>query len=177
MPTLGCLWYRSRLEAHADGALQGRAARAVSGHVGRCSACQATVERLSALRRLVSAEAIGVEEPEWSGFWPAVRRRIASEPPRPVAEVWWLPLWKPIWGHPRLATVTAALAASLLTFSLWPGREGELPAAWADPVVVQDVSTADPDGSVMVYHTPDRDVTVIWVFASQIEGQTGATTR
>ncbi len=170
MPALGCLWNRSRLEAYADGALEGRAARAVSDHVAGCPACQATVEHLTRLRHLVSAEAVGVDEPDWSGFWPAVRRRIASERPHPVTEAWWLPFWKPIWGHPRLATVTAALAASLLTFSFWPGEEGEVPVAWAGPVVVQDVSTADPDGSVMVYHTPERDVTVIWVFASEVGG-------
>jgi hypothetical protein len=34
----------------------------------------------------------------------------------------------------------------------------------AAPVVVQDVSSADPDRSVMVYSSPDDDVTVIWVF-------------
>jgi hypothetical protein len=31
-------------------------------------------------------------------------------------------------------------------------------------VVVQDVSTADPDHSVMVYSNPDDEMTVIWVF-------------
>lgn len=170
MLALGCLWNRSRLEAYADGALEGPAARAVSGHVERCAACQATVEHLTRLRHLVSAETVGGDEPDWSGFWPAVRGRIASERPRPVTEAWWLPFWKPIWGHPRLATVTAALAASLVAFSFWPGEEGEVPVAWAGPVVVQDVSTADPDGSVMVYHTPERDVTVIWVFASDVGG-------
>jgi len=31
-------------------------------------------------------------------------------------------------------------------------------------VQVQDVSTSDPNRSVMVYSNPDDDVTVIWVF-------------
>jgi hypothetical protein len=31
-------------------------------------------------------------------------------------------------------------------------------------VVVQDVSSADPNRSVMVYSSPDDDVTVIWIF-------------
>ena len=34
----------------------------------------------------------------------------------------------------------------------------------AAPVMVQDVSTDDPNRSVMVYSSPDDDVTVIWVF-------------
>jgi hypothetical protein len=42
--------------------------------------------------------------------------------------------------------------------------------ASAGPVVVQDVATEDPDGSVMVYadgeRGPEQGVTVIWVFAS-----------
>jgi hypothetical protein len=36
--------------------------------------------------------------------------------------------------------------------------------AVASPVQVQDVSTTDPDRSVMVFSNPDDDVTVIWVF-------------
>ena len=31
-------------------------------------------------------------------------------------------------------------------------------------MTVQEVSSADPDRSVMVYSSPDDDVTVIWVF-------------
>jgi hypothetical protein len=54
--------------------------------------------------------------------------------------------------------------ALALAFSLWPGGEGQMPAAWAEPVVVQDVGTTDPDRSVMVYSTPDHALTVIWLF-------------
>ena len=168
MSSLGCLWNRSRLEAYTDGALEAPAARAVTAHVERCPACRTRVERLRRLRDVVSVEAGPAADPDWTGFWPAVRRRIASEPARPaVKDAWWLPFWKPVWGHPRLATVTAAMAALLLSFSFWPGQEGEVPVAWAGPVVVQDVSTADPGGSVMVYSTPERDVTVIWVFSPE----------
>ena len=98
--------------------------------------------------------------PDWSGFWPAVRIRIASEKPPPVRESWWLPVWKPVWGHPRVALgslMVSGLAAGLV---LWPSP----PVTLAAPVVVQDVSSADPDRSVMVYSSPDDDVTVIWVF-------------
>jgi len=161
----GCLWNQFRLEAYADGALEGRAAAAVARHLDRCPGCRTRVARLGRLRQLISVGSAPPDDPDWTGLWPAVRRRIASEPARPVKDAWWLPVWKPIWGHPRLATAAAALATLLLTFSFWPGREGEVPRAWADPIVVQDVSTADPDGSVMVYSTPERDVTVIWVFA------------
>lgn len=165
MFALGCLWNRSRLEAYADGALEGRPARAVSAHVASCAACRDAVGRLTQLRQVVLAGVDMPPEPDWDGFWPAVRQRIAREPGRPVRESWWLPLWTPIWGHPRLATVSAAVAALLLAFSFWPGGEGEVPVAWAGPVLVQEASAADPEGSVMIYSTAERDVTVIWVFA------------
>jgi hypothetical protein len=55
----------------------------------------------------------------------------------------------------------SSLAAAMV---LWPSAPVTVPRAVAAPVVVQDVSTADPDRSVMVYSSPDDDVTVIWVF-------------
>jgi hypothetical protein len=57
-------------------------------------------------------------------------------------------------------------AVFALTLSFWPGGgEVVVPgAAWAGPVVVQDVSSSDPHRGVMVYSNPDHDVTVIWVF-------------
>ena len=61
--------------------------------------------------------------------------------------------------------MVVVLAAIL---SLWPlpGREGQMPVAWAGPVVVQDVGTTDPEQPVMVYSTPDQALTVIWLFPS-----------
>jgi hypothetical protein len=53
-----------------------------------------------------------------------------------------------------------------VALSLWPSEQ----SAWAVPVVVQDVSTADPERTVMVYSTPDQapdqGLTVIWLFSS-----------
>ena len=135
-----------------------------SAHVASCRPCGDEVERLHRLRRLVRSVEPPLTEPDWSGFWPGVRLRIAAEPPRPVREPWWLPLWKPVWGHPRLAfgSLTASILAAALV--LWPAAPGRVPEAIAAPVEVQDVSTADPDRSVMVYSSPDDGVTVIWVF-------------
>jgi hypothetical protein len=104
-------------------------------------------------------------DPDWSSFWHEVHARILSDRPRRFREPWWLPLWKPIWAHPRFAIGGVLAAAITLSLSLWPGSDGGLPAAWAGPVQVQDVETPDPDRSVMVYSSADHGLTVIWVFA------------
>lgn len=118
------------------------------------------VRRLRSLLGALPAE----PAPDWGRFWPAIARRIEDEAPRPFREAWWLPFWKPVWGHPRVATVSVAALALVLSFSFWPGRQGDIPTVWASPVMVQDVATDDPDQSVMVYSTPGHDVTVIWLF-------------
>ena len=160
MPSLGCLWNRPRLERLVDGALGERAGRAVTSHAARCPRCGGEMEQLTRLRLLLRSSAPDVADPEWAGFWPAVRVRIASEAPRPVRESWWLPFWKPVWGHPRMALGSLMVSSLALALVLWPSA----PVTLGPPVVVQDVSSADPDRSVMVYSSPDDDVTVIWVF-------------
>jgi hypothetical protein len=145
-----------------DGALGSRGARMAAEHVSHCASCRGEVERLRRLRLLVRSAYAESDDPDWSRFWPSVRTRIARETPPPVRESWWLPFWKPVWGHPRVAVgsvVVSTLAAALV---LWPSPQAT--RAVAAPVQVQDVSTADPDRSVMVYSSPDDDVTVIWVF-------------
>ena len=164
MPSLGCLWNRPRLERLVDGALDPRGSRATAAHLVRCRRCEGEVERLHRLRRLIRGADLQVADPDWSGFWPAVRARIATEAPRPVREAWWLPFWKPVWGHPRVALGSLAVSSLAAAMVLWPSAPVTVPRAVAAPVVVQDVSTADPDRSVMVYSSPDDDVTVIWVF-------------
>jgi anti-sigma factor RsiW len=160
MPSLGCLWNRPRLERLVDGALGPRAGRAATSHAARCSRCGGEVAQLTRLRLLVRSAAPDVADPEWAGFWPAVRVRIAREATQPVRESWWLPFWKPVWGHPRVALGSLMVSSLALGLVLWPAA----PVTLAAPVVVQDVSSADPDRSVMVYSSPDDDVTVIWVF-------------
>ncbi|HTI56374.1 MAG TPA: hypothetical protein VMC04_19205 [Verrucomicrobiae bacterium] len=163
MATLGCLWNRPRLERLVDGALGPRMERMAASHTSRCAGCRDEVARLRRLQALVRGVESPVADPDWAGFWPAVRVRIAAEHPAPARDPWWLPFWKPVWGHPRVALgglVVSGLAAALV---LWPSAE-TTNAAIAAPVQVQDVSTTDPSRSVMVYSNPDDDVTVIWVF-------------
>jgi anti-sigma factor RsiW len=168
MSSLTCLWTRPLLERYADGALTPRVVRSVQVHLGRCQGCLHRTERLARVGTLVRSAAPDPAEPGWQGFWAGIEARILSEEPRPLRSPWWIPLWKPFWGHPRLAmggVVVTMLAAVLL---MWPmsSRQGEGPVAWAGPVVVQDVGTSDPEQPVMVYSTPDQALTVIWLFSS-----------
>jgi anti-sigma factor RsiW len=161
----GCLWNRSRLGPYADGALQERIRHAVDTHLSRCLSCRREMDRLARLRILIRTAIPGPGEPDWAGFWPAVQSRMARETPRPIRESWWLPAWKPFWGHPRISVAGAMVATLVLTFGFWPGSD-EVPVALAAPIVVQEVGTDDSDGGVMVYSNPG-DLTVIWVFAPE----------
>lgn len=162
MWSLSCVWIRPRIERYVDGALRMRGARFVAVHLERCAACRVASEELARLKALVRQESPRAAEPDWSGFWATVRARIMSEEPRPVRESWWMPLWKPVWGHPRLAFGSVLLAVLVMAFSFWPVDD----AAFASPVSVQDVSADDSDRSVMVYSSRAHGVTVIWVFGS-----------
>ena len=171
MMTLGCFWARPQLERLVDGALGPRMGRMAARHALRCAGCGNEVARLRRLHSLIQSARVEVADPDWSGFWPAVRVRIAGETPRPVRDAWWLPYWKPVWGHPRVALsglVVSGLAALLM---FWPSTPGPVSRVMAAQVQVQDVSTTNPDQSVMVFSNPDDDVTVIWVFNSAEDEQ------
>ncbi len=156
---------RSSLEPYADGALAGGPMRRVDGHLGRCPDCRGRVSQARRLRTLLKAAVPEPAPPDFSSFWVGVKDRIGREATKPVRDPWWFPLWRPVWGHPRLAFSGALAAVLALTLSLWPvDDDGGLSSAWASPVVVQDVSTPDPEHTVLVYSSPDRSLTVIWVF-------------
>jgi hypothetical protein len=114
------------------------------------------------MRSLVVAAANSVSEPDWSGFWPGVQAKILREAPRPVRDAWWLPLWRPFWGHPRLSLGGALVAGVLVALSLGSVPEPDEPGS----VIVQDVSTLDSGKSVMVYSIAGQPGTVIWLMDS-----------
>ena len=164
-----CLWNRPRLERYADRALGPRLTRSVAAHLSRCAECAGHVERHARLQKLVkSTLPEQLAEPDWTGFWPSIQAGIVREPPPPIRDSWWVPLWKPFWGHPKLALGGTLAAGIILTLSLWPVGDKQNSVAWAGPIVVQDVSTADPGRSVMVYSSPDQALTLIWLFSPEV---------
>ena len=166
MPSPGCLWNRPRLERLVDGALGPWMGRVAAQHASRCPGCGLEVQRLRRLRALLRSAEGDVADPDWSPFWPAVRARIARETPVPVRDAWWLPYWKPVWGHPRVALSGLVISTLAIALVFWPSVHAPVSRAVASPVEVQDVSTPDPNRSVMVFSNPEDDVTVIWVFNS-----------
>jgi len=162
-----CLWNRSRVERFADGALGPRASRSVQAHLSHCTDCLRRMERQVELSALVKSFVAEPEPPDWTGFWPSIQARLLREKPKPIRDPWWIPLWRPLWGHPRLALGGVMITVLVVALSLWPLPGAERPTAWAAPVVVQDVTTPDPERAVMVYSTPDQALTVIWLFPSE----------
>lgn len=155
MASLMCLWMKRRLAAYLDGALPGPRAKAVSSHLQGCAECGAEVSRLERLRGLLRSTLTVAPDPDWTPFWDGVRGRILRERPRP---------WREGWGWtPRLALGGALAGLFLLAGVLWQIGPTEGPAQPAG-VVVNQVETAHPDGNLMVFSSPEDDMTVIWVF-------------
>jgi len=154
---LTCYRTRRRLGAYLDGALEEREATRTAAHLDRCPACQREAGELRRLRALLTRHA-AVEEPDWSGLWPAIVRGVESarrpEPVRAPAR----------WIRPTWALGSALAATILISLTVWqilPGSVGSEPS-----VIVRSASTEYPDGAVMVYSVPEHDVTVVWVFDS-----------
>lgn len=171
MRTLGCLWIRPRVERLVDGALGPRSARIVQAHLGSCGDCETLADSTRRLRALVKASVGSGDDPNWSGFWTGIQSRIQETPARaprrvPVKDAWWLPIWRPFWGHPRLSLGGALAAGLLAAFSLSGSLTDQALPPGEGSVIVENVSTPDPDKSVMVYSTPDQAVTVIWLLDS-----------
>ena len=90
-------------------------------------------------------------------------------------------------SRPRVALTPALAVAALAVVAVlapWQ-RAPQLPApvsvtggsgvatvqpAALDEVVIQSIETADPDAPVMVYSSPESDVTVLWVFGLEPTG-------
>jgi hypothetical protein len=116
----------------------------------------------------------------WTAFWPQVRARITES--APAREEAWRQAWGSLRARPRLGLAPALAAGVLAVLAMvapWQrtpqgpstpppitaalDTSGIQPAA-LDQVVIQSIETEDPDVPVMVYASPESDVTVLWVF-------------
>jgi anti-sigma factor RsiW len=163
---LTCYLTRRRISAYVDGALEAAGAGAVDRHVARCARCSAEVDGLRKLQSRLRAVARPAD-PDWAGFWPGVVRGIEDAKHRRVV----VPE-RSRWPRARWAYGGAVAAALLVTVTLWQFVPG--PATPEASVIVRSAETAQPGSNVMVYSTPDKDLTVIWVFGLPKEGASAA---
>jgi hypothetical protein len=152
----------------------------VASHVQRCEPCRRELAALDRLRSALASDVADPSEAVWTAFWPQVRGRIAT--PAPLPEPAWRRVWSAVAARPRLALAPAVAAGALAVLAVvapWqraplppapptpvavaPESASLLPAA-LDQVVIQSIETGDPDVPVMVYASPESDVTVLWVF-------------
>jgi anti-sigma factor RsiW len=156
---LTCYRTRRRIGAYLDGALDAALARSTSEHLASCERCASEASALTRLGLLVRAIPQPAE-PDWTGFWPGIVRRVEDAKRVPAPR-------RAISSRLRWACGGALAAALLVSLTLWQLAPWEIQTGSnmpQDPVVVRSAATADPGATVMVYSTPDRDLTVVWVF-------------
>jgi anti-sigma factor RsiW len=153
-----------------DGALDEARARATAAHLAGCHLCTAEAD---SLRRLKSALAAAPKpiEPEWTGFWPGVVRGI-QDARLPVIERRRAPWFRWAYGGALGGALAAALLVSVGIWQMMPS-----PAQPDSPVIVRSADTGAPDAKVMVYSTPDRDLTVVWVLGLDEKSSTSPSRR
>ena len=175
-----CWLIRRRLGAYQDGELSAGARSRVGQHIRGCGPCRLQLEALGRLRTALTLDAVDPSEAIWTAFWPQVRARIAA--PAPARSGAWERTWGGVRVRPRLGLAPALAGGALAVLAVvapWqrapqqtpsPGSVGGgvetvgvQPAA-LDHVVIQSIETDDPDIPVMVYASPESDVTVLWVF-------------
>ena len=171
------------MSAYQDGELSSGARGRVESHVGRCESCQRELAGLGRLRAALTLDPVDPPEAVWAAFWPQVRARISAAAPQP--EPAWRRAWAAVTRRPRLALAPALAAGALAVVAVvapWqrapqipvPAPVGSVPAVMQptalDEVVIQSIETADPDLPVMVYASPESDVTVLWVFGLERTG-------
>src|SRR5262249_51309008 len=180
-----CWFIRRRLGAYRDAELSASDRRRIEAHLQSCEPCSRELRILDSFRTALTSVVAAPPEAVWTAFWPQVRDRIAApvtapEPTRP-----WL--WTPEMARPRLGMAPALAAGALAVLAVvapWaPRHESPAPTAVAgrqepatvqtaslDQVVIQSIETEDPDVPVMVYASPESDVTVLWVFGLERTG-------
>jgi hypothetical protein len=85
-----------------------------------------------------------------------VRPRLGLAPALAAAALAVLAVVAPWQRPPQQTPSPASVAGGLETAGVQP--------AGLDQVVIQSIETEDPDLPVMVYASPESDVTVLWVF-------------
>jgi anti-sigma factor RsiW len=155
---LTCYRTRRRIGAYLDEALDDRESASAAAHIAVCARCHAEVDSLRRLSAMLRRSVPQPPLPDWTGFWEGVRRGI--EPRR--VEVRARPRWRP-----RLVAGTALAAVVGLAVFMWQAPRNPFTPQAAAAISVSSADTAHPGGTVMVYSPPEKDLAVVWLFASE----------
>src|SRR5262245_4154251 len=176
-----CWLVRRRLGAYQAGELSPGAWNPLAGHVQACTPCRRELDAMGRLRTTLAFEVPDPPDAVWTAFWPQVRARIVATP-EPAPAPGWRRDWEAVTVRRRLGLAPALAAGALAVLAVvapWKRAPQEAPApvpvaggietagtqpAALDHVVIQSIETADPDAPVMVYASPESNVTVLWVF-------------
>jgi anti-sigma factor RsiW len=157
---LTCYRTRKRIGAYLDGALEGAKAESAARHLAACAVCHREAEGLRKMRALLQqalSQARSVPEPDWADFWAGIVHGIEETKGRAPVQA-----RRRVWLRPRWALGGALVAALVASMLFW--ESDPVPPALEAPVVVNSANSDYPGASLMVYHTPEHDMTVVWVF-------------
>ena len=174
-----CWLVRRRLGAYQDGELSPGARSRVEAHVRRCEPCGRSWPRSAGSGPLWPSTPPTPPRPSGRPSGPRCAPG-SPRPPRPPSPAW-RRAWEAVRSRPRLALAPALAAAALAVVAVvapWqraPQHAGPVPRRrWAGDATVQpaalDRSSSSrsrprtPTLPVMVYASPESDVTVLWVF-------------
>ena len=153
---LTCHRTRQRISAYLDGALDPDTARSTAAHLDTCARCNAEADAFERLHTALQAMRRPAD-PDWVGFWPGVVRGIEDSRPRAGAPR------RSIQPRLRWAVGSALAAALLVSLTIWQVAPWQSLSEPGTPTIVRSADTEAPNGNVMVYSTPERDLTVVWV--------------
>jgi anti-sigma factor RsiW len=164
------------LTAYADNELSDRLRTKVERHLTTCPACASELDSIRASDRILRR---AVPPPVSDDRWALFRRdlsqaldeidREARRPTR-IREI------RPLYGTARRWTLaTAGVFVALVLTVLTLGPAGFLP--WWNGVgnecIVESIETHSAGYTPMFFTSQDPEMTVIWVFAEEVEGGMG----
>ncbi len=164
------------LTAFVDNELPERMRRKVEEHLGRCETCSRELDSIRASDRiLASARPPALHEERWSEFRVGLSQAL-DEVDRETRRSARLREVRPLHGAFRrrvLATVGACAGIVLVVLSLGPMGLLSRSNGNGDDCIVDSIETYAAGYTPMFFTSEDPEMTVIWVFAEEVEG--GAT--
>jgi anti-sigma factor RsiW len=163
------------LTAYVDGELSGRLKKKVESHIERCPACARELDAIRSSDRILRAYA---PPPVSEGRWKQFRLELGRELDkvdrlgrRPVR----IPEARPLCGTgQRRAFALAAVGAAIVLAVLAVGPVGWLPwratqAIAGNECVVDSIESLAAGYTPMYFSSEDPEMTVIWVFADNVD--------